>query len=223
MVAINKITLPGCAVEGCGGETGTCTDSRVHHRNAENRAPVTRNHRSAPLLGRWLTRDPIGYRGGIALYEYACNAPTKRADPRGLQSSPAIALTEAIAAGDAAEVRTILQAAEDILPKNEVKAAEDFLTQNAKCVAAYAAYKTAGAKCRNCDACTTKAQAEENIVCFTAEIADRTLYLKLECDYVLAGSIARGSAEAAAGHKIQLAGKSAALAKCVAKATSLSR
>jgi hypothetical protein len=116
-----------------------------------------------------------------------------------------------------------LQAAEDILPKNEVKAAEDFLTQNAKCVAAYAAYKTAGAKCRNCDACTTKAQAEENIVCFTAEIADRTLYLKLECDYVLAGSIARGSAEAAAGHKIQLAGKSAALAKCVAKATSLSR
>jgi hypothetical protein len=44
MVAINKILLPECTGEGCGGETGTCTDSPVHRRNAENRAPTTRNH-----------------------------------------------------------------------------------------------------------------------------------------------------------------------------------
>jgi hypothetical protein len=50
MVAINKILLPGCTGEGCSGETGTCTDSRVHRRNAENRAPATRNHRRTQLL-----------------------------------------------------------------------------------------------------------------------------------------------------------------------------
>ena len=71
MVAINEILLPECTGEGCGGDNEISTDSRVHHRKAENRAPVTRNHRSAPTLGRWLTPDPIGYSGGIALYEYA--------------------------------------------------------------------------------------------------------------------------------------------------------
>ena len=48
MVAINEILLRECSGEECGGETDICTDSRVHHRNAENRAPVTRNRRSAP-------------------------------------------------------------------------------------------------------------------------------------------------------------------------------
>ncbi len=51
MVAIDKIPLPECAGEGCGGETGTCTDSRVHRRNAENRVPATRDHcRTQPLV-----------------------------------------------------------------------------------------------------------------------------------------------------------------------------
>jgi hypothetical protein len=66
MVAINEILLPECTGEECGGETDICTDSRVHHRNAENRVPATRNHRRAPILGRWLTRDPIGFQGGLA-------------------------------------------------------------------------------------------------------------------------------------------------------------
>ncbi len=50
MVAINKIMLPDCTAERCGGEIGTCADSRVHRRNAENRAPATRNHRQAQPL-----------------------------------------------------------------------------------------------------------------------------------------------------------------------------
>ena len=49
MVAINEILLPECTGGECGGDNNICTDSRVHHRNAENRAPVTRNHRSAPV------------------------------------------------------------------------------------------------------------------------------------------------------------------------------
>ena len=48
MVAINKILLLRCTGEECGGETDICTDSRVHCGDAETRAPVPHNHRSAP-------------------------------------------------------------------------------------------------------------------------------------------------------------------------------
>ena len=66
MVAINKILLPGCTGRECGGDDEISTDSRVHHRNAENRVPVTRNHRGAVAIGRRPTRDPIGCQGGLA-------------------------------------------------------------------------------------------------------------------------------------------------------------
>ena len=38
-----------------------------------------------PSLGRFLTRDPIGYPGGINLYSYVENQPTAKVDPRGLR------------------------------------------------------------------------------------------------------------------------------------------
>lgn len=37
-----------------------------------------------PAAGRFLTRDPIGYAGGINLYAYTGNDPVNRADPSGL-------------------------------------------------------------------------------------------------------------------------------------------
>ena len=83
MVAINKILLPERNGEGCGGDTDVCTDSRVHGRSAESRAPATRNHRSAPILGRWLIRDPIGYQGGINLYGYVNSSPVGNVDAEG--------------------------------------------------------------------------------------------------------------------------------------------
>ncbi len=43
-----------------------------------------RNRNYIPFLGRWLQRDPIGYAGGINLYEYVEGWPTMGLDPIGL-------------------------------------------------------------------------------------------------------------------------------------------
>ena len=43
-----------------------------------------RNRYMHPLLGRWLTRDPIGERGGVNLYRYVNNAPCNGVDNYGL-------------------------------------------------------------------------------------------------------------------------------------------
>ncbi len=37
-----------------------------------------------PTLGRWIQRDPIGYAGGVNLYEYVEGQPTTGLDPVGL-------------------------------------------------------------------------------------------------------------------------------------------
>jgi RHS repeat-associated protein len=39
-----------------------------------------------PIIGRWLTRDPVGYNGGINLYGYVANNPLTRTDAIGLWS-----------------------------------------------------------------------------------------------------------------------------------------
>lgn len=39
-----------------------------------------------PNVARWLTRDPIGYAGGIDLYAYCDNDPVNQIDPSGLDS-----------------------------------------------------------------------------------------------------------------------------------------
>jgi hypothetical protein len=75
-------------------------------------------------------------------------------------------------------------------------------------------------KCKSCISkpCHTKAEALERAACFAAEVAGRTLYLAERCDYVLPGSIARGSAAAEKGHVQKLADISIALANCTALA-----
>jgi RHS repeat-associated protein len=84
MVAINENMLAKCAGEGCRGDIGIGMGNRYRRRNTHNRAPATRNRRSAPILGRWLTRDPIGYQGGINLYGYLGGRAAVMVDPLGL-------------------------------------------------------------------------------------------------------------------------------------------
>lgn len=45
-----------------------------------------------PAAGRWLTRDPIGYQGGLNLYAYCGNDPVDALDPSGLLSDYIYAL-----------------------------------------------------------------------------------------------------------------------------------
>jgi len=40
----------------------------------------------SPMLGRWINRDPVEEDGGVNLFEYCQNMPTRLTDPRGLTS-----------------------------------------------------------------------------------------------------------------------------------------
>ncbi len=46
----------------------------------------------SPSLGRWISRDPIGERGGLNLYTYAENCPLTQVDPGGLSAQVSISV-----------------------------------------------------------------------------------------------------------------------------------
>ena len=52
--------------------------------DAETENYYVRNRYYSPTPGRWLTRDPIGYRGGINLYGYVNSSPVGNVDAEGL-------------------------------------------------------------------------------------------------------------------------------------------
>jgi RHS repeat-associated protein len=54
-------------------------------RDAETGLQLNRNRYYHAQLGRWLTRDPIGYLGGSSLYGYVGEMPTRYTDYRGLK------------------------------------------------------------------------------------------------------------------------------------------
>jgi RHS repeat-associated protein len=53
-------------------------------QDAETQLKLARNRYYNPTLGRWLTRDPIGYEDGSNLYEYSADNPPTVQDPTGL-------------------------------------------------------------------------------------------------------------------------------------------
>jgi len=72
-----QTTATSLDVFGFGGQWGAYTDAET--------GLVLMTHRYYdPNAGRFLTRDPMGYAGGINLYAYTGNDPVNRADPSGL-------------------------------------------------------------------------------------------------------------------------------------------
>ena len=68
---------------GYGAQAGYYTDSET--------GLVLCTHRYFdPSTGRWLTRDPMGYGGGVNLYGYVGNDPANEDDPDGTQLGPII-------------------------------------------------------------------------------------------------------------------------------------
>jgi RHS repeat-associated protein len=69
-----------------------------------------------PATGRFLSEDPIGFRGGLNLYRYVKNQPTRYVDPTGKAiSSVDASMEQAIARGDLAEIQELLQTVGDEL------------------------------------------------------------------------------------------------------------
>jgi RHS repeat-associated protein len=71
-----------------GGQAGYYTEpnTRLDASDPGYRGLVLCTHRYYdPTKARWITRDPIGYRGAINLYEFVGGNPVRRRDSRGLR------------------------------------------------------------------------------------------------------------------------------------------
>jgi len=72
----NVTRTGGPDVFGFGGQAGYSTDT-------ETGLILCTNRHYDPQQGRFLSRDPLGYGGGINLYSYTQNNPVNRMDPTG--------------------------------------------------------------------------------------------------------------------------------------------
>ncbi|MEP0916980.1 DUF4157 domain-containing protein [Leptolyngbya sp. DQ-M1] len=117
--------------------------------------------------------------------------------------------------GEAAAGKLEKEAAEKLEKEAAQKALEKKI---AECEGIHASYKAL--KCSSCKPTDTRAERLAKIACLTALLAGRRKYLQEKCDYVLAGSIARGSAVAERGHEIQAEQIAKMLLKCSTLPTS---
>jgi RHS repeat-associated protein len=80
-----------------------------------------------PSLGRYIESDPIALLGGTNTYAYSIADPIGKSDPSGLigpqEPSHANAIESAIARGDYAQLRTLLEAAQSLEEEQALRAA----------------------------------------------------------------------------------------------------
>jgi RHS repeat-associated protein len=89
----------------------------------------------------------------------------------------------------------------------------------ARCELINQSYKNLELTCKSCanQNCTPE-DAAANCACWAGVVQMRRKYLRMHCDYILPGSIARGSKKAEHGHNVQLANKIMARNMCCVKA-----
>ena len=83
---------------GFGGQWGYYTDAETTASGVPGLILCTHRYYN-PDLARWLTRDPIGYDGGINVYAYCENDPAGLVDPSGLEAVTVLTVEEAAKAG----------------------------------------------------------------------------------------------------------------------------
>ena len=159
----------------------------------------------SPQIGRFISRDPLPYAEitqGPNLYEYAWDNPINHLDPNGMQldgpqADAAIAILEA--GGDPAAADAAAAAAKAAAQK----AAQAAAAAEAACVAMYATYKSLNV-CKSCDPKDCPSVIAAKIACLIALTGARAAFINARCDYILPGSIGRGSAIAQQGHQTEL-------------------
>ncbi len=156
--------------------------------------------------------DPMAeYDDGMNLYQYVQSDPVHYVDPQGLaRDSVSASIEKCLQLPFPANVKCL----ENLLGSGF----KDDAIRVLQCQLVYKAYKAVGAKCRACVPTMTKKELLANAACFSAEVAGRARYMSMNCDCVLPGSIAAGSAKKKRTHQIELANKSAAASTCYALA-----
>ena len=157
-----------------------------------------RNRTYSPTLGRWLQRDPIGYAGGVNLYEYVGGRAVVAVDTTGLQLVspgylPPIPVINP-AAAEAAEALLAALAAElewSWIPDVALAAAATaaiLLAWEVTCRALYAAYKAACNEAARRGGCRPGMPCSEyppRIAAWTACASGRQVYLDAGCDVII--------------------------------------
>lgn len=188
-------------------------------------------------LGRWLEREPLEYfimvgipaGPGILgqsqvdeilmvymnMYGYVGNRPFSYSDPTGEWWQVVVAIVVITAKLTPKIIKAIKKAKK--LKKLKKLKKQKKAAQITKCSAIHSSYKSLG--CKGCKGVKCPDEAQKRAACLAAEVAGRSLWLSNRCDYVMAGSIARGSKTAESGHRAQLKEKAAALARCTAIAS----
>lgn len=79
-----------------------------------------------PVIGRFLSEDPIHFHGGMNFYSYVLDNPTNLSDPFGKQTNSVdSSMLQAIARGNSAEIEEILDDAGDVLSDRVKQAARE--------------------------------------------------------------------------------------------------
>ncbi|WP_206207927.1 RHS repeat protein [Ahniella affigens] len=142
------------------------------------------------ITGRYVESDPIGLEGGVSTYSYVEANPLDAIDPFGEQAGRV--------GGGAAR-----KAAEKMM--------REYGKRLATCMAAYTAYSRlegwppgSGGVCKRCTKDMACDDASANCACWATAVQLRKKYLKLKCDYVMPGSISKGSKNQEQKHRAAL-------------------
>ena len=168
-----------------------------HRFDSESQLYYVRNRTYHPVLGRWIQRDPIGYDGGVNLYQYAAGDSVAFADMLGASVvSPGYPGPVTLPPGGAAAAEALAAAIEALadlawLPWAAAALAALVLAYavwRAACVDLYDTYKAECAQAARLGGCKAKRPCSEyppKIAAWLSCASGRQNYLDAGCDIII--------------------------------------